>query len=353
MQKKFTINNKKVRDHCHFTGKYKGAAQNDCNMNYKISKSIPVAFHNGSKYDYHSIIKELAKEFEGQFECLGENTEKYITFSVPIKKHKLKFIDSFSTSLSSHVNSLSDERHSDKCTECKSCLDYMSVKDDQWNCIQQSCTQFIFKCLNCNKDHNKDFNNDLINRFSSTYKVCDGDINKIILLLRKGVYLYEYIDSWERLNETSLLNKENFYSILNMGDIRDIDHRHAKTVFKEYKINNLGDYHDLYVQSDTLLLADVFENFRNKCIETYKLDPAYFLSAPALTWKACLKKTEIELELLTDINMLLMIQDGIRGGLTPAIYKYAEANNKYTENYDKNKESSYLVYLDACFKNCQ
>ena len=148
----------------------------------------------------------------------------------------------------------------------------MSVKDDQ----------LIFKCSQqCNKNHDKYFNEGLINRFASTYEFCDGDINKFILLSRKRVYPYEYMDSLEILDETSLPNKD-FYSSLNMEGITDVDYRHAKKLFKEFKMNNLGDYHDLYVQSNTLLLADVFENFRNKCIEIYKLDPAHFLSAPGL-----------------------------------------------------------------------
>ena len=100
-----------------------------------------------------------------------------------------------------------------------------------------------------------------------------------------------------------------------MEDITDIDYRHAKRVFKKLEMNNLGDYHDLYVQSDTLLHADIFENYRNKCIETYELDPAYFLSVPGLTWQACLKTTEVELELRIDSNMLLMFEEGIREGL--------------------------------------
>ena len=102
------------------------------------------------------------------------------------------------------------------------------------------------------------------------------------MLLRKGIYPYEYIDSWERFDETSLPDKEAFHSSLNVEGIRNVDCKHAKIVYKEFKVNNLGDYHDLYVQSDTLLLADVFENFRNKCIEIYELDPAHFLSAPGL-----------------------------------------------------------------------
>ena len=113
------------------------------------------------------------------------------------------------------------------------------------------------------------------------------------------------------------------------------------------RLKNLDDYHELYVQSEALLLADVFEKFRNKCIEIYELDPAHFLSAPGLAWQACLKKTKVKLELLTDIDMLLMVEKGIRGGICYAIHRYAKANNKYMKNYDKDMESSYLEYLDA------
>ena len=114
-----------------------------------------------------------------------------------------------------------------------------------------------------------------------------------------------------------------------MEGITDDDYRHAKKVSKKFSNKNLGDYHDLYVQSDTLLLADVFENFRNKCIEIYEFDPAHFLSAPGLAWQACLKKTKVKLELLTDVHMLLMVEKGIRGGICHARHRYAKANNKY------------------------
>ena len=183
-----------------------------------------------------------------------------------------------SSSLSNLVDYLSEGLYSDKCINCKSYLDYMTTKDEQ----------LIFRCFQCKKNYKKDFNKELINRFSSTYKFCSEDINTFILLLRKGVYRYEYMDSWERFDET-LPNKEGFYSSLNMEDITDVDHRHAKRVFKSLNYKNLGDYHDLYVHSDTLLLADVFENFRNMCIKVYELDPAHFLSVPGLTWQACLK----------------------------------------------------------------
>ena len=213
--------------------------------------------------------------------------------------YKLKFIDSFrfmSSSLSRLVDNLSEGLHSDKYTNCKSCLDYMITKDKQ----------LIFRCFECKKNYKKHFNKELITRFANIYEFCNEDINKFILLLRKGAHPYEYIDSWKRFNETSLPDKEAFYSSLSMEDITDVDHRHAKTVFKSLNNKNFGDYHDLYVQSDTLLLADVFENFRNMCIKVYELDPAHFLSAPGLAWQACLKKTgvELELKLLPDVDML-------------------------------------------------
>ena len=189
MSKKFAIckkgfstddNNKKyhkVKDHCHYTGKYRGAVHDISNLKYKIPKEIPVVFHNGSTYDYHFVIKELAEEFEGEFECLRENTEKYITFSVPIKReikrkdkdgndkmtkisYKIKFIDSFrfmSSSLSNFVDNLSEGLYSDKCTDCKSCLDYMTTKNEQ----------LLFRCFECKDNYEKDFNKELIKRFAN------------------------------------------------------------------------------------------------------------------------------------------------------------------------------------------
>ena len=185
-----------------------------------------------------------------------------------------------STSLSNLISNLSEGLHNDRCIDCKSCLDYMTTKDEQ----------LIFRCFRCKKNYEKNFNEDLIQRFANKYEFCNGDLHKLILLLRKDVYPYEYMDSEQRFDGTSLPDKGVFYSNLNMEDITDVDYRHEKTVFV-YLINkNLGDYHDLHVQSDTLLLADVFENLRNMCIEVYELDPAHFLSAPGLSWQACLEK---------------------------------------------------------------
>ena len=242
-----------------------------------------------------------------------------------------------SSSLSNLVDNLSEGIHNNKCADCKSSLDYIKSKNEK----------LILECYNCKQRYRKKFNKELTKRFASTYEFCNNDLNKFVLLLRKGVYPYECMDTWKKFNEISLPNKDDFYSNLNMEDINDIDYRHANNVFKVFKLENLGNYHDLYVQSDTLLLADVFNNFRNMFLKEYELDPAHFLSLPGLAWQACLKKTNIELELLTDYDMLLMVAEGIKGGICHSIHRYAKANNKYMKNYDKNEESCYIQHVDA------
>ena len=255
--------------------------------------------------------------------------------------YKIKFIDSYrfmSSSLSKLVDNLSEGIHNNKCFDCESNLDYIKIKKNE---------KLLLKSFNCNTYYKKKFNKDLMKKLKNTCSFCNNDLNKFILLLRKGVYPYEYMDSWERFNETSLPRKKEFYSNLNMEDIDEIDYSYCNNVFKSFKLENLGDYHDLYVKSDTLLLADGFENFRDMCIKEYELDPAHFVLLPGLAWRACLKKTNIELELLTDYDMLLMIEKEIKGGICHSIHRYAKAKNKYMQNYNNNEESSYIQYLDA------
>ena len=138
------------------------------------------------------------------------------------------------------------------------------------------------------------------------------------------------MDDWEKGNKTSLPKKEEF--TVAMEDISDQDHAHTR-VCKDSEIKNLGEYHDLYVQSDTLLLADVFENFRNMCLVIYELDPAKFFSAPGLALQAALKKTKVKLDLLTDIDMLLIVEKDVRGGICHSIYRYTKTDNKYMKDY--------------------
>ena len=179
-----------------------------------------------------------------------------------------------------------------------------------------------------NKFINKSINKYIINQQS----------NKFILLLRKGVhvYSYEFKDDWEKFNEKSLPEKEEIYSNLNTENITDSDYNHSKRICKDIEIRNFGKYHDFYLKIDILLLADVLENFRE----------IYELSTPGLARKAALKKTKAKLELLTDTDMLLMVEKKIRGGLCHSINRYANSNNKYRKNYAKNKES-YLNYWNV------
>ena len=318
---------------------------------YNTPRETPFVFHNGSSYDYHFIIKGLAEECDGDFECLGENKEKYITFSVPIKKesnedgtiiYRIKFIDSFRfmpTFLSTLMDNLSNRIHDKhKCDSCGYDIEYIRRKKSG---------KLLFKCFNCKRKSFEEYDEDLIKKFKNTYRFSNGDIDKFVLLLRKGVYPHEYMDDWDRFNEEKLRNKSDFYSGLNMEEISGIDYRDAEKVFNKFNIKNLGEYNDLYVQSDTLLLADVFKIFRNMCIKVYGLHPVYFSPPPALAWQTCLKKTGVKLELITDVDMLLMIEIGIRGGICHSVYRHAKANNKYMKIYDKNNESSYIIYLDA------
>ena len=300
--------NEKVKDHCHYTGRFRGAAHNSCNLNYKKPKFIPVVFHNLSGYDSHLFIKNLGFT-DGTIDCIPNNEEKYISFTkntvvgsytnkegkdISIK-HKIRFIDSFkfmSDSLENLVNNL---------------------PGDAFNILEE-----------CYKGE------------------------KLSLVKRKGVYPYEYMDSLERFKENKLPPKEAFYSRLTGEGISDEDLKHAEKVWKVFGMKTLQDYHDLYNVTDVLLLADVFENFRNVCMENYKLDPAHYFTAPGLAWDACLKITDVELELLSDIDMLLMIEKGIRGGVSMISNRYAKANNKYMgESFIDTMISTYIMYLDA------
>ena len=274
-------------------------------------------FHNGSNDDFHLIINQLAKDFDGPFNCLGENTENYITFSIcilnktcPNKKpiaHQIKFIDSY-RHMSQFLSNLID------------------------NLAQLS------KNLPANV---------LIKRFHNTYQLSDNIIEKFKILLRKGIYPFEYMNSWKRFNEPVPLSKKYYYSELNDENISDRDLVHVKNVCHIFSITNLVDYHDLYVSLDVALLADVYQNFRDTSINIDQLDPAYYLSAPRLYWQSCLKKTVVKLKFLTDENMLLLFEKDIPGGMCNIIHKYAKANNKYMKNYDINKESTFLAYVDA------
>ena len=172
--------------------------------------------------------------------------------------------------------------------------------------------------------------------------------NKKNYLIRKGVCPYEYMDSWDKFEEKRLPSKDKFYSKLNMSGISEKDHQHACKVWNEFGLKNMGDYHNLYLKTDVILLANIFESFRKVCLDNYGLDPVHFYTVPGLAWKACLKKTGVNLELLKDPDMLLMFEYGIRGGITQSVHKWANANNPYMGcEYDPLQPTNYLQYLDT------
>ena len=342
--KEFKDEKNKVKDFCYYTGKFKGAAHKKCIDNTLKEVEIPICFHNGSNYDYHFIIKEIAKEFDG-IECIGENSEKYITFTASIDKefndglkikYKLRFIDTFRFTFDSLQNLVDNLTELNVCKKCNgTCNNYKRHNN-----------VLIYNCSLCNKKSYRSID-ELIKRCSKVYSICNNDLDKFLLLLRKGVYPYEYMNTWNRFNECENPPFEKYYSKLNLTNITKEDYVHSQKVWNKFKIKDIGDYHDLYAQSDTLQLADVFENVKDMCLDIYGLDPSKFVSSPNLAWQACLKITGIELELITDNDMLLMIEEGIRGGICQAIVPLIKANNKYLKNYDKSLPSSFLKYLDA------
>ena len=171
---------------------------------------------------------------------------------------------------------------------------------------------------------------------------------EVELIKQKGFYPYEFMDTEEKFNDTKLPPREAFYSKLSGKGITEKNYKHACNVWNTFKMKTFKDYHKLYNETDALLLADVFENFRNLCLKIYGLDPVYYFTAPGLAWDACLKMTNINLELLSDPNMLLMFEKGIRGGISIISNRYGKANNKYMgKNFNKNELIKYLMYLDA------
>jgi hypothetical protein len=305
-----SLDGDKVRDHCHLTGNYRGAAHTKCNLNYKIPKFYPVIFHNLSGYDAHLFVRNLGVT-EGEINCISINEEKYISFTKEIVAGS-----------------------------------YVSKKDGKEKKVKRG-IRFI--------DSLKFMSFSLGDLVSNLGKSPDSFKNmrkfyrgvKLDLLLRKGVYPYDYMNSFGKLEDTQLPSQEAFYSRLNDSDISDKEYEHAQNVWSTFGMKSMREYHDLYMKTDVILLADVFENFRDVCMKNYGLDPCWYFTSPGLAWDACLEMTKIELELLSDIDKVHMVEGGIRGGVSMISTRYSKANNKYMTNFDKSKPSKYIVYLDA------
>ena len=303
----YTDKDIRVKDHCHITGEFRGSAHQDCNLKLRIKPTkikIPVLFHNLRGYDSHFIMQqigEIAKkhvyknnrgeECHMNIDCIPNNMEKYMAFMLG---NHLVFLDSFQF-MSSSLDNLTK-----------------NLPDDAFKYTQQ---EFIKEQFN--------------------------------LMKQKGIYPYDYMDSFNKFNETQLPNKKDFFSILNNEHISHEQYNHAQNVWKTFNIKTMGDYHDLYLKSDILLLADVFENFRKTCLQYYKLDPCHYFTSPGLSWDAMLKMTNIKLELMNDIDMFQFIEKGMRGGTSYIANRFGEANNKYMKTYNENSPSKYIMYLDA------
>jgi len=257
----FSHDNHKVADHCHLSGKFRQSLCNVCNLKLQTPNFIPIFFHNLSNYDAHLIVTELGHDTQA-IRVIPNSEEKFISFTKYVSNtFSMRFIDTFRF-MASGLSTLAE------------------------NLVTPG-----------------------LENFRETAKVFDED--DMPLVTRKGVYPYEYTDSWKRLEETRLPSKRDFYSTLTETGITESDFDHAKEVWDHFECKTLGEYSDLYLKIDVLLLADVFENFRDLCMRAYNLDAAHYFTAPGLSFDAMLKFTGQKLQLLDDYDMLLMFENGL------------------------------------------
>lgn len=351
----------KVRDHCHITGKYRGAAHKACNLQLRISSDgeyycrktekmkkkrptkVPVIFHNLRGYDGHLIMSALGKSEAAEdqkISCIPNNMEKYMTFSIG----QLQFIDSLQF-MNSSLDKLAANTSELWTATCGMCREPVGIR----GAIARDGDDVISsgKCGKCKADVSKRTPwTTLVTRFPHMIAQTAA-VNQAHLLLRKGVYPYEHVDSFERFDERQLPPKEAFYSQLTREHIDDADYQHGQKIWSAFRCQTLGEYHDIYLRTDVLLLADVFETFRNTSMQNYDLDPANYFSAPGMSWDALLKKTKVQLELLTDIDMHLFSEKGLRGGVCMASKRFAKANNPMCPDYDNTMPTNWIMYLDA------
>ncbi|XP_071582535.1 uncharacterized protein, partial [Temnothorax nylanderi] len=282
-RKPFQPEDKRVRDQCHLNGRYRGPAHSRCNLNYRNVYVIPVFFHNLSGYDAHFIIEKIANEFEGGVDLLPLTKENYISFSKTVKETqmdgmynrfvKLRFVDSYKFLAASIVTLAS---YLDK------------------NKLRITCSEYA-----------------------------DLSTEDLDLLTRKGVFPYEYVDNADKLRETELPPREVFYSSLTDETASESDYEHATRVWRRFRVRDLGEYSNLYLKTDVLLLADIFENFWDTFSE---------LRAGS--------------RLLTDIDMAMFVERGIRGALSQCSLRYARAN-RHVLTYDSSQPTTYLMYYDV------
>ena len=287
-------NSTPAKDHCHFTGVFRGAAHKACNLNYKIDIArylLYIIFHNLRGYDCHLLMQAVRRR-HGRIDVIPHNYERYLSFTIG----RLRFLDSFQF-LSYSLEALAKQ---------------MSASDFAYT------TRFF------------------------------PDASKRALMLRKGAYPYDHMKTMAQFDETALPPQSAFYNRLSDEPLSNSDYEHACTVWNVFNCATMRDYHDLYLKSDVYLLADVFEKFRFDSQALYGLEPTHYYSLPGLSWDAALKHSGVELELITDIDMYLMIEKGIFGGIAMISRRYAEANDpRMGDQYDPSKPTKTLLYMDA------
>ena len=317
-KKPITSPGDKVRDHCHYTGAYRGSAHNGCNRKYRLTHEVPILFHNFSKYDAHLFIKELCElESVKNVRIIPSNTETYISVIKQVELERSK-------------PSRKKVRTSEPLKEVYLRLAFK----DSFRFLGAS-VDTLAKSL----EHDTDFKN--LEKFFPT----NGN-----MLKRKGVFPYELVKDDTDFDRTEFPKRADFGSCLNNYQlISEEDYQYAKLVYKTFKCKDLGEYSDLYLKTDVCILADVFEKFREECLDPnlYGLDPVHYYTSPGLSWDALLKVTDCQIELLSDLEMINFIRSGIRGGLSQCSHRQASAHNKYTHPGETIEDPSYLMYYDV------
>ena len=288
---------------------YRGPAHRSCNLKIRYPNYIPVFMHNLSNYDAHLFVRELSK-CPGKLNVIPETAEKYIFIS-----KSLKVGEYFNKKLEKTMPINRELRFLDSFRFLPSSLDKLASN------------------LTSDKLHN--------------LRNCYPEENEFQLLQNKGLYPYDYIDDETKLTSGQIPTELDFYNKLKDEHISDENYNHFKHVWKVFKCKKFKDYHELDLKVDTLLLADIFENFRNTCMNTYQLDPVHYFTAPGLSFDSLLKYNKIKLDCIKDVDIQLFIEKGIRGGISTIVHRYAKANNKDSIDYDESKDLSYISYLDA------
>ena len=296
-EKSFENESDKRIDHDHLTGKFRSVLHNNCNLKYRIPNKIPIIFHNLTNYDEHFIIQSLKNNVINNISIIPQSFEKYKAFLID----NMKFLDS-----------------------CQF--------------LGQSLEQLTKNLVGSNYEF------PIVN---NVFKRSIKNDRQKELLLRKSVYMYEYMDSFDKFSETSLPPKNAFYTSLRQKHISDEEYDFAKDVWKEFGFKNLKEYTEFYCLLDTSLLADIFCKFRNTIHDTYKLDVCHYFSIPGLSWDAAMRSTKMRIELIQDPTIYQFLQLGIRGGVCGVNQRHAIANNINIDTFDSNKPNSFIINLDV------